>query len=430
MAIETETKETELEKQVQAAPEAKAQAPKSFVGIVKSLASSYVIMAVLALFIIDFGLKLATATDHPAITMTPLQTPYRSWVWWNVRDFEKEKQAPDIVLLGSSLMMAAFHGGDAAMYNVPQNVAFHHKSVLLERLLKAQFKRDYSTFVFALGGEMASDAYAITDSLLTGAKQPKVIIYGIAPRDFMDHALSSPASTEIFKLMSRMGDLSDVAQESRGSIWEMGEYYLGQANFIYGHRPNFIYMQYRLTNEALRKICGYKNLDYVSCPLMIRKQAFLELPENNGPNEVLICPPSAADLVFMDNSGEYRYRYKNPNLKQFASQVGYLERLLKVSDKRGIKVILVNMPLTEENVALMPPNFYDSYMKTIESLTNKYQAQFLDLNDHKVFPKKYFGDTAHLNVPGGKHFMEVLAEKIGKDDRVAATIQNLPQTGQ
>ena len=42
----------------------------------------------------------------------------------------------------------------------------------------------------------------------------------------------------------------------------------------------------------------------------------------------------------------------------------------------------------------------------------------------------YFGDTAHLNVPGGKHFMEVLSDKIGTDDRVAATIQNLPQTRQ
>ena len=396
----------------------------------KSLASSYVILAVLAFLIIDGSMKVATTLNSRAWPMTPLQSAYRSWVWWNVRDFEKEKQAPDIVLLGSSLMMAAFHGGDAALLNVPQNVAFHHKSVLLERLLKSRFNRDYNTFVFALGGEMASDAFAITSSLLTGPKQPKVIIYGIAPRDFMDHALSSPASTEIFKFMSRMGDLDEVAAESRGSIWEMGEYYFAKGSFVYNHRPDFIYIQHRLANEAARKLCGYKDMDFVKCPLMIRKQAFLELPENNGPNEVMICPPTPADLVFIDNSAEYRYRYKNPNLKQFNSQVGYLERLLKLSDNQGIKVILVNMPLTKENVALMPPSFYNNYMHTVENLAGRYKAQFLDLNSEQLFPKKYFGDTAHLNVPGGKHFMEVLAEKIGADDRVAATIQNLPQTGQ
>jgi hypothetical protein len=409
------------------------QAPKTrptMRQLLKSAVSSYVFLGALAFFLIDGSLKLTTSINPQAWHITPLQTAYRSWVWWNVRDFAREKQPPDIVLLGSSLMMAAFHGGDAALLNVPQNVAFHHKSVLLERLLKARFNRDYSTFVFALGGEMASDAYAITSSLLTGPKQPKVIIYGIAPRDFMDHALSSPASTEIFKFMSRMGDLSEVASDSRGSFWEMGEYYFGQGSFIYNHRPDFIYVQHRLANEAVRKLCGYKDMDYVHCPLMIRKQAFIELPENNGPNEVMICPPSATDMVFIDNSGEYKFRYKNPNLKQFNNQVSYLERMLKLSENQGIKVILVNMPLTKINVALMSPGFYDNYMKTVEGLSDKYKAQFLDLNNDQLFPKKYFGDTAHLNVPGGKHFMEVLADKIGADDRVAATIQNLPQTGQ
>jgi hypothetical protein len=408
-------------------------APKSkpsLTQLLKSAGASYVLIAALAFFVIDFSMKVATTVNPHAWPMNPLQTANRSWVWWNVRDFEKEKQSPDIVLLGSSLMMAAFHGGDAALLNVPQNVAFHHKSVLLERLLKVRFNRDYSTFVFALGGEMASDAYAITSSLLTGPKQPKVIIYGIAPRDFMDHALASPASTEIFKFMSRMGDLSDVANDSRGSLWEMGEYYLGQGSFVYNHRPDFIYLQSRLANEAARKLWGYKDLDNVHCPLLIRKQAFLELPENNGPNEVMICPPSKTDLVFIDNSGEYQYRYKNPNLKQFNNQLSYLERMLKLAENQGIKVILVNMPLTKINVALMPPNFYDNYMHKVNGLAGQYKAQFLDLNNEELFPKKYFGDTAHLNVPGGKHFMEVLADKIGADDRVAATIQNLPQTRQ
>jgi len=409
------------------------QAPKTRPGpgqLFKSALSSYVFIGALAFLLIDGSLKIATTINPHVWPMNPMQTAYRSWVWWGARDLEREKQPPDIALLGSSLMMAAFHGGDAALLNVPQNWAFHHKSVLLERLLKARFNRDYSTFVLALGGEMASDAYAITSSLLTGAKQPKMIIYGIAPRDFMDHALGSPASTEVFRFMSRLGDLSDVASDAHGNAWELGEYYAGQGSFIYTHRPDFIYVQHRLANEAVRKLCGYKDMDFVHCPMMIRRQAFADLPENTGPNEVMVSPPSASDKIFVDNSGEYKFRYKNPNLKQFNNQMGYLERMLKLADNQGIKVILVNMPLTKENVDLMPPNFYDNYMKIVERLAVTNKAQFLDLNDHQLFPKKYFGDTAHLNVPGGKHFMEVLAEKIGADDRVAATIQNLPQTGQ
>ena len=395
--------------------------------VLKSLGASYVVLAVLMLAAIDFGLKTVSNIDKHAWPVSPYQSDHRSWVWWNVRDFHNLKQAPDVVLMGSSLMMAAFHGADAATLNVPQNVAYHHTCVLFERLLKVRFNRDYKSFVFALGGEMASDAYAITDSLLKGDRQPGVIIYGIAPRDFMDHSLNSAASTEIFKYMSRLGDLSAVARESRGSLWEMSEYYLGQISFIYEHRPDFIYVQHRLANEFARKFCGYRDMELKNSPLQIRKQAFTELPEDNAPNELMICPPSKSDEIFNDNSAEYIYRYSKVNQKQFRGQLQYLERMLKVATQRHIKVILVNMPLTEINVALMPAGFYADYMDKVRTVAQKENAQLLDMNDPKTFPKKYFTDTVHLNVPGGKHFIEVLTERLKDDPALSATIQNTKQ---
>ena len=87
------------------------------------LNQSFVIWAVLAFILIDGILKTGSNADARFWPITPDQSAHHSWVWWNVHDFQKEKQAPDIVLLGSSLMMAAFHGGDAAALNVPQNVA-------------------------------------------------------------------------------------------------------------------------------------------------------------------------------------------------------------------------------------------------------------------------------------------------------------------
>jgi hypothetical protein len=391
----------------------------------KNLGASCVLIAVLMFALIDCGLKTASSLDSHIWPVTPYQTDHRSWVWWNVRDFHNTKQAPDVVLMGSSLMMAAFHGADAATLNVAQNAAFHHTCVLFERLLKVRFGKDYKSFVFALGGEMASDAYAITDSLLKGDKKPGAIIYGIAPRDFMDHSLNSAASTEIFKYMSRLGDLSPVAQESRGSLWEMGEYYLARLSFIYDHRPDFIYVQHRLSNEMARKFCGYKEMDLKQAPIEIRKQAFTELPEDNAPNELMICPPSKSDEIFHDNSDEYVYRYKKVSQKQFKGQLQYLERMLKTAQERNIKVILINMPLTELNVSLMPTGFYADYLSKVQTLAKKDNALMLDMNNPKIFPKRYFSDTVHLNVPGGKHFIEVLTDMLKRDPATSAAIESI-----
>ncbi len=86
-------------------------APKTRPGIgqlLKSAVSSYVFIGALAFFLIDGSLKIATSINPHVWPMNPMQTAYRSWVWWAVRlEFTEDKQPPDIALLGSSLMMAS-----------------------------------------------------------------------------------------------------------------------------------------------------------------------------------------------------------------------------------------------------------------------------------------------------------------------------------
>lgn len=385
----------------------------------RTLLSSYVVLGFVALMVVDFGLRAADQVGKWPIT--PYHTAFRSWVWWNVDDFRQQRNAPDIVLLGSSLMMSALHGGDAVFLNSDQNAAFHHRSHLLEAQLKRKLNSDLTTFAFALGGEMASDAYVMTRTLLFEGKKPKTIIYGVAPRDFMDKALGSPASTEPFKLMERLGTLSDISMSSRTSFWEQLEYVCTRISALYDHRPDFVYLQHRYTKQLLTKLCGFKELELVHTPFPIRKQAFQELPGDSGPNEVLIGPPPPNSLKYQDNLDEYKYRYAKFDKKQFDSQVGYLKKLMSGCEEEGINVILVNMPLTRDNIALMPPGLYDSYMSTMKAVTNEYKGQFLDLNDESLFPKSLFGDSVHLNAFGGRQFFEVLATKIA-DSRVASAM--------
>ncbi|MBY0550078.1 MAG: DUF1574 domain-containing protein [Candidatus Obscuribacterales bacterium] len=377
----------------------------------KAFSQSYALWAIAALFVFDFAVRCSIAYWP----IDPLNSPNRSWVWWAVQDFRKAgvdpQKRPDIVLMGSSLMMAALHGGDATYLNQPQNVAFHHRARVLEDLLRQRTGLPVNTFAFAIGGQMASDAYALTTTLLRGANQPKAIIYGIAPRDFMDNTLTSPASTETFRYMSRIGGLDEVAWQSRPGFWEQVEFGLAQLSSLYNHRLDFVYLQNKYVKEILEHTTVFKNLDEVHTPFALRKQALLELPEDQGPNDLMILPFKAEEYRFDDNLNEYRMRYRAFKPKLFEMQLSFLERMLKFCKEQGTAVYLVNMPLTQANVDLMPPGFYQNYKQRIGSLAGKYGASVLDMHDPSVFGKELFADSVHMNGAGGVKFFKELSAR-------------------
>jgi hypothetical protein len=374
---------------------------------------SYVCLAFVGMLLFDVGSRFTF--DH--WPLDKFNSPNRSWVWWAAKDFHDHSARPDVVLLGSSLMMAALHGGDATYLNTPQNVAYHHRAEYLEKLLSEKLHQPLSTFAFAIGGQMVSDAYVISSTLLSGPQKPQTIVYGIAPRDFMDNMLTSPASTETFRLMNRLGDLSSVAMPARTTFWERVEYALAQVSFLYDHRIDFVYLQNKYARDILARV-GINDLNFVHAPFVLRKIAAQQLAEDWGPNELMILPYNSKD-AYEDNIPEYKLRYKAFKQKLFDMQFSFLTRLASHCQAQGINLVLVNMPLTTDNVALMPPGLYDMYMNSVKAEATKYGARFIDLNQPDVFTKQCFADSVHLNGHGGKKFFEVLADRLSTESRLA-----------
>lgn len=368
---------------------------------------SFVLLALVAFFFFDALTRVCyqhAAFDHFA-------SPNRSAIWWTVKDFRQQKQTPDLIFMGSSLMMAALHGSDATYLQKPQNLVFHHHSQFCEDLLIEKGNYHVKTFAFAIGGQMASDAYAICSGLLTGQSKPKYIIYGIAPRDFMDNTLKSPASTETFRYLSKISDLRKIAIAARPSLWDRLDYYLGKISFLYGHRLDYLYLANHYEKALLSHFTAFKDLESIRAPFALRKIAMFELPEDFGPNELFTRPYNVAD-PFLDNSAEYKQRYAQFDKHLFEQQIHYLEETMKICHNSGIALILVNMPLTEKNMALMPPNFYKDYYTTVNNMCDQNKFELIDLNKPSFFKKQYFSDTAHLNGLGGKLFFQTLASEL------------------
>ncbi len=371
---------------------------------------SYVLIAVAALALADVGARIS----YPYWNIDRYDSPNKSWIWWAVSDFHRQPQTPDVVLLGSSLMLEALNTGDATYLHHPQNVSLHHTSSCLQDDLAAKLGYKPSTFSFAIAGQMASDAYAIASTLLTGTAKPTTIVYGIAPRDFMDNTLTNVTTTETFRYLARVGDLSKTIAASKPSFFEVIDHWFENISFIYKHRVDLACVEQHAAKSLLKSL-GHRDLDTYKVPFELRRIALKEVFEDIASNETMVCPYGNPPVPYLDNLAEYRQRYAHMNVKMFNSQLGYLNQLLQYGQEQNINVVLVNMPLTTDNVGTMPPGFYQNYLAQIAAVSRKYKSKLIDLNTPGNFNRGYFADSAHLNGLGGMRFFELLSEALVAD---------------
>ena len=131
-----------------------------------------------------------------------LASAEKSAIWWATKQFQATQKSPDLVLLGSSLMFAAQNDCDATFFSKSFDAITHYRCDFLESKLSQVTGKSIKTASFVIGGQMATDAYAITSTLLSKEKAPAAIIWGIAPRDFLDATFDHPEETETVRLMT------------------------------------------------------------------------------------------------------------------------------------------------------------------------------------------------------------------------------------
>ncbi|MGH9552168.1 MAG: hypothetical protein ACRD3W_22465, partial [Terriglobales bacterium] len=165
-------------------------------------------------------------------------------------------------------------------------------------------------------------------------------------------------------------------------------------DFVASHSCFFYGRRWRLQHDATRAIQGI-------C-------TFLKLvpPEKSvkmvEPGQAGFSMEGLEDVRWKSSLKEYRIRYSGINENEIALQGNFLDNLLTLCQQRRIKLILVNMPLTSENRALLPRGFYDRYRDTIETIVRRHShVQYADIGSDKGYTRSEFYDSAHLNERGG-----------------------------
>ncbi|HEY9732349.1 MAG TPA: hypothetical protein V6C89_10580 [Drouetiella sp.] len=342
------------------------------------------------------------------------------WTWWQVKGYKELPYTPDVVMFGSSLLTRIVNEGDATYLKHSINATRHNRSQQLEDCVQSRTGVPIKTFAFNLAGLHASDAAVVANGLLRD-KTPSTIIYTIAPRDFLDNLLEAPYTTEQFELMGHTTELGELAPHARLSTFD-------RISFAFTDLCNKISeiskCKYELATTFERNyralvvpvIEANANSKRIISPLAIGiKTSAFDYSDN-----LPVAPEDPKNIEKNDNLQCYRFCYQPFRPKLYNAQFYYLDYFLRFAEERGIKVILVNMPLRQDNLTAMMPNFYELYKSDVNKHAAKFHAQVIDLFDSKAFTDDDFIDTVHLTGHGSVKLVDKLAAAVAPD--IASTV--------
>lgn len=381
-------------------------------------------MAILIGISIFAVLNAVLLVSNPLRDVDPEGMPSaHTWVWWATREFLDQTKAPDVVILGPSMLMHCIARLDANHLNRNLDYVHHHRSDYMADALDESLKLGgVNCFNFALPGAMISDCYMVVHGLLKGKRKPKVLVLGMGVRDFCDCQVSTPAATPAFKYLKRFSNIDDVVHLCMPQIWRRTDYFLGKIIYLHGKKLD---MQVALAEAFKQGFGPWCKKNFPPCRLD-ETDPTRNMPGNmkSEIEEGMYVVSPNIPYAFQDNTREYKRRYRNKNDTMFAIQAEFLERLMADCKQEGIRVILVNVPVTNLNHKLMPEGNYDRYLSLLESTADKWGALFLNIGDDRAFTVNDYYDTVHLNASGGKKLVDRIVAAITVDSQTVVALGN------
>jgi hypothetical protein len=371
---------------------------------------SVFMVSVVAFIAINFLLSFAEPFDFD-----PYRFLLHGWSWWTMQDLRNDKGLHNVALLGSSLMVSAVATADANYVNHPLDLTQYHKASYLDHVLSTSFGGKFDTFNLSAPGQMPSDAYLMLQAMVNTSQRPDVVIYGVAPRDFIDSTLGSPTDTESYRYLKRLVNTDEIASGLYRSPLPRLDWYLQKHLFLYGSALD---LQMLLGDVAQVVVDRLVPRPWSSTPFTWYDRRKI-LPSYLGaeifPGAMMSVPVTRdqADKQFDDDTQNYKDRYKHPEIAVFKTQFYFLRKLTAYCRREKIDLILVNMPLTQINLNILKADNHANYVRELEKFAFEQGLAEINLCDLSLFHQTDFHDSVHLNAFGGTKFFDQLVTRLG-----------------
>ena len=389
------------------------------IGNAKHKRSVAVLVGIGVFFAINFVLLIS----QPLSKVSPETLPSaHTWTFWAAKEFAAEKKAPDVVICGSSVLMhpiarvEAEHTGKNIDY-----VLNHQSSYVADKLAGILNKSGLSCFSFSLPGSMVSDDYMVMRALLSGPKKPAVVVLGLTLRDFIDSGVTCPGATPPFKYLKRYTNIDEFADLAMPQVWQRMDYWIGKLVYLNGRKMD---LQTILSEGAKNTLTPLYTQCFAPCRLLEMdptRNTPANLRGEMEPGMMIVGPNEVAR--YDDNTAEYRKRYKRNDPKMFEIQSKFLERLLSEAKQNGIRVVMVNIPVTEENHTLMPPLAYEKYQQRVKELATKWNVDYVDPAPSIKLSKADFYDSVHMNASGGRKLLDSFVNAVVTDKQCVSNLE-------
>lgn len=337
-----------------------------------------------------------------------------------LRTFLNDRSSnPEILMLGSSLVLFPSTRTDEEMDGKPHRydhwyirhrvsadtLPRYFTSQLNSALSKKPMNKPLTVCNLGVQGSIVSDQTLILRKALEYGKTPKLVILELAPRSFLDNMHKQIRNTPVFQVLGDFAAGPPLFEN--GAINKQALVALpGYVSYYYKVKADYRTLIANITAAALnRPMNGWESKEG------IKRRQIISLfnPEMEWQVSEKPLVPKYHDLDMYD------YVYNPPDARFFSSEEEDCMRLLAAAKNAGIKVIVVDMPVTTRNRKLIKPEFLARYKQFIKTLEADKSISVVSLSDRSEFNDDDFEDSAHLNASGGKKLFSALSQAIEAD---------------
>lgn len=320
--------------------------------------------------------------------------------------FLNSRPAPEVVILGSSQVEDPFWALDNPADQESAAKFFYHQADTFSQEISRLCGRKIETVNLGTPHLMASDAYLYLTHHLSDSKKPKVIVLGVAPRDFYDSHYPKPADSPNYRpLMQSTHKSVDLPKALEANIFS--ERTLTDWCFLFARR------------DDLRKM-------FIDIRRMFFRRPATTFNARVEPNVSHTQKGSGKTVPHRRTvpATWYHSAYRNIEAETSPLQFEFLEHFLKLSRELHVRVIVLEVPLEKPHRDLLPPGFSPRFTKKLSVVCTQFGAEFVNAEESISFDANDFANPEHLNASGGRKLLNILAPRVAKALSVAPN--NMP----
>lgn len=373
--------------------------------------------------LIVLGVNLLLLRTDPLQGTNPESLPAaKTWAWWATHDFKEQQQTPDIALLGCSIVMHSLWFAEATHRNQPvELIVDHNCTALSDKIAELTPGLHPRAFNFGLPGAMPSDDTMIVRALFNGARTPKVVVLGLAPRDTFDNTFNTPAGTKHYQYLSRFAAAKESQDLLVPRVWERPKFWVQQAVYL------------KNKSKAIQ-IVASKDIRDIGAPILSHfgKSPLDAIPDDDRSLALFkdelergfwIAKPNAP-YRYLDSAWDAQRKVGKPNNWMFNIQKQWLDRFMEACKERNIDVVLVNLPCSTVARQAMGEATYQRHLVLLDALSQRWNCAYIDSNADNQFAPDDWTDWAHMRDRGGDKIINSIAKAITRNTQLVARLRN------